>query len=145
MWTWSAIFRLAAALAALGVIAAMVYSHEPQRECRNTINGNPCGVAVGRPSKGTTKMLRALLTAAVLLASLAPAGSEMYMNPTGGRAPNITGGLDIRADGFLVMRSGNAACFRGPIRVFDPHSGRVIFWLSEGEHYPDGCERDDRR
>jgi hypothetical protein len=49
-WTWSAIFRLILAMAALGVIAAMVHSHEPQRECRNTINGNPCGAVAGRMS-----------------------------------------------------------------------------------------------
>jgi hypothetical protein len=90
-------------------------------------------------------MLRTILTAAILPISFAPAHAEMYMRPTGGYAPNVTGALDIRADGFLVMRSGKTACFRGPIRVFDPHSGRVIFSLPEGEHYPSGCERDDRR
>jgi hypothetical protein len=88
-------------------------------------------------------MLRIIMIAT--MASLVPANAEMYMKPTGGETPNITGGLDIRANGFLVMHSGKAACFRGPIRVFDAHSGRVIFWLPEGEHYPTGCERDDRR
>jgi hypothetical protein len=90
-------------------------------------------------------MLRTFLIAVVLLALRAPVDAEMYMKPTGGETPNITGGLDIRANGFLVMHSGKAACFRGPIRVFDAHRGRVIFWLPAGEHYPTGCERDDRR
>lgn len=38
-----------------------------------------------------------------------------------------------------IMELGAQGCLRGPLKVFDPSNGRVMFSLQAGEWYPVGC------